>query len=345
LRVLIDTSFADRGPSGTSVYLDRLIAALRRRAEVDVLTAPRRRRLRPGRAGTRWNPLRSAANAALDLAWLHVSLPLAARHSSADVVHHPLPAHSPLIATPQVATVHDAAFELLPDRFDPLWRRLARRRHRAAMRRAAAVVCVSRATAEEAVALLGADRERVVVAPHGPGQELPPTTRAAKPAHFLYIGDAEPRKDLDGLLAAYARYRTEVDAPLELVIAGAAAGRAAGPGVRGEPSLPAARLADLLAAAAALVHPSLHEGFGLTLGEAMAAGTPVVAVRNPGTEEVCGDAALLVEPGGLGGALGSLHGDPSLRERLSAAGRERAARLSWDESARLHERAYKLALR
>jgi glycosyltransferase involved in cell wall biosynthesis len=76
----------------------------------------------------------------------------------------------------------------------------------------------------------------------------------------------------------------------------------------------------------------------------MATGTPVIAVRTPAAEEVCGEAALLVEPQELEEAMARVAGDPELRERLSAAGRERAAGFSWDESARLHLSAYTLAL-
>jgi glycosyltransferase involved in cell wall biosynthesis len=344
VRVLIDTSYVARGRSGTGVYVDRLVDALRRRGEVDVVEARQRRRLSPGLAGRRRNPLRSAANALLDLVWLHASLPRAARAAGAQVVHHPLPAHTRRLRTAQVVTVHDVAFERLPAAYDRAWLAFARRSYRHAVRRADAVVCVSEATAAEVVALLGAPPGGLTVAPHGPGQDLPAVERRADPRHFLYVGDDEPRKGLPGLLEAYAAYHSRSERPLELVLAGAAARRAGPPGTRGEREVPPARLAELHAGAAALVHPSLHEGFGLTLLEAMALGTPVVALHTRGVAETCGEAALLVDAAGLSAALERVAANSELRARLSTAGRERAAGFSWKECARLHERAYTLAL-
>ena len=113
--------------------------------------------------------------------------------------------------------------------------------------------------------------------------------------------------------------------------------------MRGEPGPDSRRLAELLAGAAALVHPSRHEGFGLTVLEAMAAGTPVLAVGSEGVREIAGDAALITGAGELAGALGTVAADPGLRERLRGAGIERAAGFSWAESARNHLNAYTLA--
>jgi glycosyltransferase involved in cell wall biosynthesis len=343
MRVLIDTSFASRGPSGTAVYLERLTEALRARETVEVVEARRRRRPAPGRSRAHGRILWSAVNALLDAAWLQVALRLRARRARADVIHHPLPAWMWRAPCAQAITVHDLAFEHMPEGFGRVWRALAGRRHRVAARRAGAVVCVSRAAAADAVGILGADPEAVVVAPHGPGQALPEDAPAAggDPRHFLYVGDDEPRKRVPALLEAHRRYATGRQDALPLVLAGTAAGRANGqPLIVGEPRPDAARLRELLAGAAALVHPSADEGFGLTLAEAMASGVAVLAVRNPGTHELCGPAALLVEPDGLAEGMSRLHEEAGLRAELARKGRERAERLSWDESARLHELAY-----
>ena len=341
MRVLIDTSFAQRGHSGTAVYIDRVTAALRERGNVEVVEARRRTRPPPGRTRGRAGVLWSAMNAVLDVLWVQVALRRIAGREGADLVHHPLPAWIWRARCPQAITVHDLAFERLPEGFGRVWRVLARRRHRAAARRAGAVICVSRAAAADAVGVLGADPENVVVARHGPGQDLPAPAAAPEPRHFLYVGDDEPRKRVPALLDAYRRYAAGRPDALPLVLAGAAATRANGhPLIVGEPWPDARRLGDLLAGAAALVHPSADEGFGLTLAEAMAAGVAVLAVRNPGTHEVCGPAALLVPPDGLAEGMARLHERQDLRADLARRGRERARRFSWDESARLHEEAY-----
>jgi hypothetical protein len=120
--VLIDASYARRGRSGTAVYIEQLVRALAARPGVEVVSVAQRRRLRPGRTGDRRNALRSLSNFALDLAWTRFGLHRAARLAGADVLHHPLPAHTRGAGCTQVVTVHDVAFERFPAEFDPAWR-------------------------------------------------------------------------------------------------------------------------------------------------------------------------------------------------------------------------------
>lgn len=347
MRVLLDTTFALKGHTGTGVYLEHLVPALTALG-IEVVEARHEARRAPGRGG-----VRSAANLATDLHWGNVELPRRARAARADVLHHPLPAGAFPTAVPQVVTVHDLAFVHFPQAFDPRFRRYALVAHRAAARRAAVVVAVSQSTAEDVHRRWRVPWERIVVARHGPGQEPEARRpRAPEPGHFLYVGDDEPRKNLRLLLDGYGRYRAawaaagQGDEPLGLVLAGSATAHGA-PGVRVVSRPDAEHLADLYAQAAALVHPSLHEGFGLTPLEAMSAGTPVVAARNAGVQEVCGDAALYVGPhdaSGLADRLAALALDPGLRRDRTERGRRRAAEFSWARSARAHAGAYALAI-
>ncbi|MEA2265587.1 MAG: hypothetical protein QOE27_1170 [Solirubrobacteraceae bacterium] len=327
MRVLLDTTFARRGPTGTGVYIERLAAALAAEG-VEVVEAWNPRRRPPGEGG-----MRSMLNLAGDQRWAAIELPRAARAARADLIHHPLPAHSPGCGRPQVITVHDLAFVSSPELFDRRYVLWALHFHRAAARRADAVVCVSEATRRALHAAWGIDG---MVAHHGPGQAPPVAPPRAGARHYLYVGDDEPRKDLATLRAAHARLGAGA-APLRI------AGRAAG----GAP-VSRERLTALHAEAIALVHPARIEGFGLTVLEAMAMGTPVLAARSAAVEEV-GGRAIRYFPAGDVAALAEqmrrLEADPAAREALGAAGLARAGEFTWEGSARRHIEAYTLACR
>jgi alpha-1,3-rhamnosyl/mannosyltransferase len=205
---------------------------------------------------------------------------------------------------------------------------------------------VSETTAGDVRDRWGVAAQRLVVAPHGPGQQLPavPAVAAGDRSYFLYVGDDEPRKNLAVLLTAYADYRRTSAQPRELILAGSVS--ASVTGVRCEPQPEPERLARLYAGALALVHPASYEGFGMTPLEAMGLGTPVIAATAPATREVCGDAARYVdprEPRSLAAAMSELATDDRLRSELAERGRRRVARYSWAASARRHLDAYSLA--
>jgi glycosyltransferase involved in cell wall biosynthesis len=355
--VLIDTTFARRAPqSGTGIYVERLCAALEACDGVEVLPACNARRRPPAGGG-----IGSVRNLLADELWTQIELPRRARAAGADLIHHPLPAFAHSSTLPQAVTVHDLAFELVPDKFDPAFRRIARHTHRAAARRARAVICVSHSTARDVQSRWGVRPERIVVAPHGPGQEFGSSLKddqhprdvrrqansqgCRRHPYFLYVGDDEPRKNLAALLAAYGRYRELSIAPLELVLAGSATAADVGVQIEHRPS--AERLGELYGGAAALVHCSVHEGFGMTLTEAMAAGAPVLAARAPGVVEVCGDAARYADPSdpdSFAAAMAEIAADEALGRELAERGRRRAEGFSWADSARIHLAAYSLAL-
>ena len=326
MRVLLDTTAAERGPSGTAVYVRELAAALEAEG-VTVVRAANARRRPPGTGSVR--------NAVEDTRWVQRDLRRRARE--ADVVHHPLPALTAHGPRPQVVTVHDLAFEALPDAFDARFRRYAQLTHRLAARRAAAVVVPSEATKAELEERWGV--RDAIVASHGPGQRL--EVERGEPRHLLYVGDAEPRKDVPTLLEAYARDRGRTPEPLPLVLAGRGH-RAGADGVQVVESPDAAALAGLHAHAVALVHPSRHEGFGLTVAEALAAGTPVIAADTPAIREVAGDHARYVPPGDAE-ALARALSDPPL-SGLSPHARDNSLVQTWRTSALAHIAAYERAM-
>jgi len=356
VKILVDTSYALRGASGTAVYLERLLEALREEG-VDVETVADHGRRPPAGGG-----LGSVRNALHDARWLHDRLPRLAVRAGADVVHHPLPAYAPRLRradVAQVLTVHDLAFEVVPEQFDARFARWASRTHSRAALRADAVVAVSRTTARDVRERWGVPADRIVVAAHGPGQWRARDVRAGETSrapsvplgrpYLLYVGDAEPRKDLPTLRAAHRLLRARLgDEAPDLVLAGRLAGLAAGPGERIEAGPQRDRLLSLMDGALALVHPALHEGVGLTPLEAMARGVPVVAASSPGVVETVEDAAAAFpprDPQALAATLERLVAEPRLRERLSQAGRRVAGARSWTAAARAHVEAYELALR
>jgi glycosyltransferase involved in cell wall biosynthesis len=165
------------------------------------------------------------------------------------------------------------------------------------------------------------------------------------------VGNLEPRKNLPGLIEAFAEVRRRLAGtphPPQLVLAGTRAwlhtgifraveAHGLGDDIVFTDYVPIADLPALYAGATCFVFPSLYEGFGLPVLEAMAAGTPVVAARVGSIPEVAGDAALLVDSrvaGELATAIETLLTDAALRERLIARGRARAARFDWETVAR-----------
>ncbi|MBI3457610.1 MAG: glycosyltransferase family 4 protein [Candidatus Rokubacteria bacterium] len=267
-----------------------------------------------------------------------------------------------------VTTVHD----LVPLRFP----RLVPWRHRwavrallgSALRRAARVIAVSDATRGEILTRFRVDPGKVHVVPEAAASRFAPppaveitrvrTRYALAAPYVLFVGLLEPKKNLPALLDAVARLRRAGSwGPTQLVLAGApgwgtagleaeAERRGLGGAVRLLGAVPEADLPALYAGALVFVFPSLWEGFGLPVLEAMAAGVPVVASHRGAIPEVTAGAALLVEPAAapLAEALGTVLADGALRERLRDAGLARAKGFSWERSATETLAVYRAAL-
>ncbi len=282
---------------------------------------------------------------------------------------HGLAFVAPLAAAcPTVITVHDLSFLRFPGAFRPLNRTYLRLMTVAATRRAAAVIAVSESTRQDVIRLCGVPAANVVTVPNGVTDEFCPAEpeaveefrqRHGLPSRYvLFLGTLEPRKNLVRLVDAYALWRRRERLPIKLVIAGGKGWyyeqifarvqeRGLAEDVIFPGFVPASELPWWYRAAECFIYPSVYEGFGLPVLEAMACGTPTITSTTSSLPEVAGDAALLVDAedtAGLADALAHVLGDPILAQDLKQRGMRRAAAFSWAHTAAATAQVYRTVL-
>lgn len=305
----------------------------------------------PALEGISWRYLAGSLQALRRPWWEEVVLPRALRRDGSAVLLSPYGV-VPRVGPPVVAVVHDLVAlshpETLRWHHRWYWRRVARRLHRAAR-----VVVNSASTGADVCRWAGVAPERVSVALLAPAASFRPVDPAAvaevetqlglkRPYVVVVAGAGGARKGLATVGAAAAGIES-----LELVVVGATTAAPAGPRVHHPGWLPDDQLAALMSGAVAVVCPSLTEGFGLPVVEAMACGAAVLASSAGALAEVAGGAALLLPPGDVGAwreGLQRLLATPELRARLGQAGRERVRELSWSRCAAITAGAVREAL-
>jgi glycosyltransferase involved in cell wall biosynthesis len=315
-------------PRGWGRYARCLIDALRRSGVADGLDLDV---IRDGGPGP-------------EVAFEQLKLPLLLRRRGAALVHVTncfLPVRRPC---PGVVTIHDLAFDAWPEDFSWCtgikYRLIAPR----AARSAELVICPSEFTRRDLRDRYGIDPSKVRVIPEAPALALGSAVPAVEQPYLLVVGDLRRKKNVAALVRAFAELHRERAIPHRLVLAGADAGEgsrlralAADAPVKLTGYVDDASLDALIRGAELLVNPSLYEGFGLVVLEAMTRGTPVLAARAGALPETGGDAAAYFDPHdpeGLRAALAELLGAPARRERMSARGLEWASRFSWERTAR-----------
>ena len=315
MRAGIDVSPLAQTRAGTARYLRGLLRGLERQEELEVV------RLAFGGPG-------KAAALVRDSVWYPLGLPRRAR--GLDLLHCPTFRAPPRSSVPLVVTVHDLAVLRFPEAFNRWTRVYSSLAVPRAVRGADVLIAVSEFTKRELVELLGVPERKIRVIPNAAGEVFTPSGEAAEGEYVLSVGTLEPRKNLTRLAEAARR------AKLELRIAGPRGWgkvEADGAGVRWLGEVPDSELAALYRGALCVAYPSLYEGFGLPVLEAMACGAPVVTSAGSAAEEIAGGAAVLVDPRDPASIAAGIEQALGRREELGRLGLERARHYSWDKVA------------
>lgn len=360
-RIALDTTIAALDLAGTGSHVRHLEAALRPLLGERLL--PIRSRFAVPHAGPRTAGamMRTLAR---DLWWHQAGVERAARRAGATLLHLPAAVGPVGGRLRTIVTIHDLHVLHAPRDFRPWFRHYSRAVIPRLARRAARVITVSEATRRDVVERLGLPDERVVTVPNGVAMSAQPCAGSESQdggpydlpeRYVLAVGTLEPRKNL---LRLFQAVRLLADRPathdLVLVHAGGygwladdIVRAAREPGLRERVHLlgyvPPEHLACLYARARLLAYPSVFEGFGLPVLEAMAAGCPVVTSDRSALPEVAGDAAVLVDPvsvEAIAEGIRRVWEDDVLARDLRDRGLARAALFSWERTARLTADVY-----
>ena len=277
-----------------------------------------------------------------NVAWLPVLNWIA---SKADVFHVSNQIRHAPKKVQLTATLHDLTVRLMPELHTPGNVRADESFAENILKRASRLIAVSENTKADAVRLMGLDPERIEVIYSGVAEVyFGAQPRPSERPYALYVGTIEPRKNIDTLLDAWQASRLKNN--FDLLIAGATGWAASKTllrlasrptGVRYLGYVPEDELPGLTAGASAFVYPSLYEGFGFPVAQAMAAGVPVITSNTSCLPEIAGEGALLVDPRSpaeIQSALERLLTSPALQQQLRTAGMARAQQYRWETCAR-----------
>jgi glycosyltransferase involved in cell wall biosynthesis len=311
MRVAIDVSPLAQTRAGTARYLKGLLHELERRDDIKVSTRS-------------FGGTSRLATLARDGVWYPFLL---GREDNAEVLHCPTYRGPLRSSVPLVVTVHDLAVLRHPEAFNRWTRTYSPRVVPAVLRAAQRVIAVSQFTRRELVELLRVPDEKIRVVPNAVGDEFTREGPAESGDYVLAVGTLEPRKNLDRLAEAVRR----TDRELRVVGARGWGGvEVHGDGVRWLGEVDDAKLARLYRGAACFAYPSLYEGFGIPVLEAMACGVPVVTTRGAAMEEVADGAAVLVDARDPADIAAGIERAAAERDTLVPRGLERARAFRWD---------------
>jgi glycosyltransferase involved in cell wall biosynthesis len=250
------------------------------------------------------------------------------------------------VARRRVVTIHDLTYKRFPELLQKETLINLEHHMQRELAHADAAICVSESTRQDLLAFYDIDPSRAVTILSGlavPSHTQLPTPHSLPKNYILFVSTIEPRKNLEVLLDAFARLRTRGVYDGALVVVGRVGWksesiipRLRAPGVHHLDYVPAPQLASIYRNAELFVFPSIYEGFGFPLLEAMAYGIPSIAAHSSSLPEIGGDAALYFSPRdsrGLESQMERVLTDAALRAQLSTAGIARAAQFRWDVAA------------
>jgi glycosyltransferase involved in cell wall biosynthesis len=371
MRIAFDGTTLTPGRTGVGYYTEHLLQHLAREVERsgDELIVISNQPVRPEQPLPRHVVVHEGHHFPLRLAWMQGLAARVLDRVGADVAHFTNGMLPVTASTPSVVTVHDMSLRLYPW-CHPLRRVVINRPLQlVAIHRAEAIVAVSHSTRRDLLRLHGVSADRVCVVHEAASSAFRPLPDVASlgvlrerlqlPERFmLYVGTVEPRKNLTRLVDAFAEARGR-GIPHHLVCVGPYGWRSRGLADRiarrGMTSYvrflgyqPFELLPALYNLSEFFVFPSLYEGFGLPVVEAMACGTPVLTSNSSSMAEIGADAVVMVDPldtAALASAIAQLAFDADLRARLATAGLTRAAAFSWTQAARDMLQVYRFAAR
>ncbi len=363
IRPALDAHVVGRRKTGNETYIVNLANALARRADTRPIAYVDKGTVWTDPGGPETRELRSRA----PFFRIPFELPARAHHDRCDLLHVQYVA-PPLARLPIVAAIHDVSFEDVPG----LFARKTELRLKVTVRLTAArskmVIAISEFTRSRLIHHYGLDPSKVVVTPLGVDARWRPLSQGDAAArlhdlnppnsYVLAVGNLHPRKNIPRLIRAVAAARKGGAGDLHLLLAGQRWWRSdhideaieaadAGGWVRMLGYVDDDVLPALYSSATVVAYPSLYEGFGLPVAEALACGSVVVASNTTSIPEIAGDAAILIDPTdvrAMAEAIMLAATDRGLRDELTKAGPLQVAGFSWDRCADLTVDAYRTAL-
>ncbi|PYS25951.1 MAG: glycosyltransferase family 1 protein [Acidobacteria bacterium] len=367
MRIAIDAHSVGTQLAGNETYATNLIESLAEIDRVNQYTLYVTRQSAIGRFANRWSNFKVRQTLPhTPLVRIPITLSAELRKNPVDVLHVQYTA-PPFAPCPLVTTIHDLAFEHLPETFNRRsWMQLRLTVRRTA-RRAAHIITVSEYSRQDIIKTYGIAPERITVTPEAASPHFARVTSESELGrvcqtygirrdYVLSLCSIQPRKNLVRLIEAYSYLREShsgAELP-QLVLAGKKGWlesdifRTANESPMAKDILFTGYVADadlpaLYSGALCFVYPSYFEGFGLPVLEAMQCGTPVIVGNRTSLPEVVGDAGILIDPFNpkdIANAIARLVSNPSARDELRKLGIERAQRFNWLETARLTLQVY-----